>query len=197
VNAGAQFAAVILAAGASSRMGRPKPLLRFEGETFLDRLVGRFAGIAQPVRVVLGYGADQVRAGVAHGRSIEFVINPDPSRGMLSSLQRGLAGLPVETDGAFFMPVDLPHLRRTTVEALAAANGPLVIPAYCGRHGHPVRASRAIISELLALPWTAKASDVIHRHRAVFLDVDDPGVLYDIDTPADYEALVGERAEQP
>ena len=186
-----QLAAVILAAGESSRMGRPKPLLRYQGVTFLDRLISCFTGVASPIVVVLGYAAAEIRAGVESGDRVEFVVNPDPSRGMLSSLQCGLATLPQPADGVFFMPADLPRLRRSTVEKLAAAAGPLVIPRFDGRNGHPVRVSADIARELLGLPITAKASDVIHRHRAAFLDVDDPGVLYDVDTPAEYDALVG------
>lgn len=197
MNADPQFAAVILAAGASSRMGRPKPLLLFHGETFLDRLIGCFAGIASPVRVVLGYRAAEVRAGIVRGNEAEFVINPDPARGMLSSLQCGLLDLPAGIAAVFFMPVDLPALRRTTIDTLAAAPGSLLIPRCNGRNGHPVRISRTIVGELLAAPLTAKASDVIHRHRAVFIDVDDPGVIHDVDTPADYEMLVAGRAGQP
>ena len=190
-----QLAAVILAAGESSRMGRPKPLLRYEEKTFLDRSISCFAGLVSPIVVVLGYQADQIRAGIESGHRAQFVVNPDPSRGMLSSLQCGLASLPEHLDAVFFMPADLPRLRRDTAETLASEAGPLVIPRFEGRNGHPVRLTLGVARELLALPLTAKPSDVIHRHRAAYIDVDDPGVLHDIDTPAEYEALVG-AAEQ-
>lgn len=185
-----KLAAVILAAGASSRMGRPKALLQFAGETFLDRLIAGFDGIAEQTVVVLGFDAGTIRTGIARARDAHFVVNPDPSRGMLSSLQCGLAALPKDVGGVFFMPVDLPEVRRSTIEQLAKTAGPLVIPVFRGRHGHPVRVSEAIVSELLELPLTAQARDVIHRHDAVFVEVDDAGVLHDVDTPAEYDALV-------
>ena len=196
VNDQPQLAAIILAAGQSSRMGRPKPLLRYQGQTFLDRLISCFTGLASPIVVVLGYQSDEVRAGIERGDAVEFVLNTDPGRGMLSSLQCGLANLPGHLDGVFFMPADLPQLRRSTIQTIASTPGPLVIPRFDGRNGHPVRVSTDIVREVLALPVTAKASDVIHRNRATFVDVDDAGVLEDIDTPADYEALVGAAERQ-
>ena len=83
------IAGIILAAGASSRMGTPKALLDYRGETFLDRLIRVLGAVCDPVIVVLGYHAEQIRAGV-NGR-VQFVVNPTPTRGQLSSLQTGLA----------------------------------------------------------------------------------------------------------
>jgi molybdenum cofactor cytidylyltransferase len=180
-------AAVILAAGASSRMGRPKPLLQFEGQTFLDSLIQRFEGICEPIIVVLGYAADEVRSGIARSAQVEIVGNPAPERGMLSSLQCGVARVPHD---ALFTPVDLPGISRATIETLASTEGPVVIPAYKGRKGHPVRVSRDVIAELLALPVGAQARDALRRHDAQLIAVDDPRILHDVDTPADYYALL-------
>jgi molybdenum cofactor cytidylyltransferase len=185
-----QPAAVILAAGASSRMGRPKPLLEFEGETFLDRLITRFSATCRPVIAVLGYGADLVRAGIVYGDRVEIVINPAPERGMLSSLQCGLRCVPADVESVLFTPVDLPSIRASTVENLIRTPAEVAIPLCDGRKGHPVRVSRQIVEELLALPVDAQASDVIHRHRAHFVETGDPGILHDVDTPKDYEALL-------
>jgi len=190
VNPVLEPAALILAAGASSRMGRPKPLLKLEGETFLDRLIIRFSGICGPVIVVLGYGAEQVRAGIAHGDLAEIVINPAPERGMLSSLQCGLRHAPADVEAVLFTPVDLPSIQPATIALLARTQATVAIPLFEGRKGHPVRVSRQVMDELLALPQEAKASDVIHRHSADLIDTGDPGILYDVDTPKDYEALV-------
>jgi molybdenum cofactor cytidylyltransferase len=185
--------AIILAAGASSRMGRPKPLLELNGETFLDRLIGRFSGICSPITVVLGYEANRIRAGIRNVGGARFVVNPAPERGMLSSLQCGLASLPADAEAALFTPADLPSIQSSTIAAVAASNAATIaIPRCGGRNGHPVRISRAIVAELLALPEGAQAREVLHRHRGetLFLDVDDPGILHDVDTPADYEELI-------
>jgi molybdenum cofactor cytidylyltransferase len=192
-------AAIILAAGASSRMGRPKPLLSLDGETFLDRLIARYSGICSPVTVVLGHDAGRIRAGIRQAATAKFVVNPLPERGMLSSLQCGLASLPDDVDAVLFTPADLPSILSSTIAAVAASDAAITIPRRGGRNGHPVRVSRTIAAELLSLPADAQARDVLHRHRpeTLFLDVDDPGILYDVDTPADYEALAAGSGARP
>ncbi len=104
------IAGIILSAGASSRMGTPKALLEFHGETFLDRLIRLFseAGVA-PI-VVLGHHAEQIRSGIQRAADATFVVNPDPARGMLSSLQCGLEAIPEQTEAVMFLPVDHPNL---------------------------------------------------------------------------------------
>ena len=94
------IAAIILAAGASSRMGSPKALLEYRGETFADRLIRVLSGVCDPVIVVTGRHHKAIRAGV-RGKAC-FVVNPDPDRGQLSSLQRALAEVPAECGGDFF-----------------------------------------------------------------------------------------------
>jgi molybdenum cofactor cytidylyltransferase len=193
----AAIAGLILAGGASRRMGTPKALLTIQGQTFLDRLIGLFAPICDSVMVVLGHDFESV-----WGRSptcqdgLTFTINPDPERGMLSSLQCGLNELPANAAGVIFTPVDYPSFQSATLSRIAAAfrgrASDVVIPVYRGRNGHPVCVSRRIVQELLALPATAQARDVIrqHRERTCFVDVEDPGVVVDIDTPDDYARLL-------
>lgn len=123
-----KLAGLILAAGASSRMGRPKPLLELEGETFLDRLIGLLAAHCSPVLVVLGHAAEAVQAGLRRAAEARFVINADYRRGQLSSLQCGLRGLPSDADGVLFTLVDLPAVQAATIERLALAAGALARP---------------------------------------------------------------------
>ena len=186
----ADIAGVILAAGASSRMGCPKALLEYQGESFLRRLSGMLAGVCGRVVVVLGYDAERV--GTAAPESVQTVINPAPERGMLSSLQCGLRAL--DAEAVLFLPVDYGGIGRSTVARVAAEAGTaeIVVPVFAGRHGHPVCVSRAISMELLALPETARAREVIRRHRSEtrYVMVDDPGVVNDVDTPEDYRALL-------
>jgi molybdenum cofactor cytidylyltransferase len=171
-------------------MGRPKPLLEFDGETFLDSLIQRFRGICSPIIVVLGYGADQVRSGIVGAGQVEFAINPAPERGMLSSLQCGLSRIPEDSGPVLFTTVDLPAISRTTIEILASGHAEVAIPTYEGRKGHPVCISRAVAVELMALPVEARADDILRRHEAKLIPVDDPNILHDVDTPGDYEALL-------
>jgi CTP:molybdopterin cytidylyltransferase MocA len=187
------IAGIILAAGASSRMGTPKALLDYRGETFLGRLIRVLGGVCDPVIVVLGYHADEIRPGVRGART---VVNPDPSRGQLSSLQTALAEVPKDAEGFLFVPVDCPAVEpetvRRIVEALRSPEKPfLVIPRCDGHRGHPVCARRELIAEFLALPSEGQAKEVVHRHadRTHFLDTADAGVLSDIDDPEAYRIL--------
>jgi molybdenum cofactor cytidylyltransferase len=191
----APIAAIILSGGDSRRMGSPKALLRFQNETFLDRLIRIFSKVCHPIIVVVGRHADPIRSGIERGRDVLFAENPDPDRGMLSSLQCGLALAPQEA-AAMFLPVDHPHLEESTIKILAARfrsdHAPVTVPTYLGEHGHPVCIAAAIVAELLALPPQAKASDVIHRHVAntVYIEVPDPAVVTDVDDPAAYAELL-------
>jgi molybdenum cofactor cytidylyltransferase len=199
VSPGPKIAGIILSGGASRRMGTPKALLRFQNATFLDRLIGLFSAICDPIIVVVGLHADNIRSGIERGRDVLFAVNPDPERGMLSSLQCGLALVPPDDAAAMFLPVDHPHLEISTLEALAARfhadRAPVIVPTYAGEHGHPVCIARPVIDELLALPVDAKASDVIHRHvlKTVYVEVADPAVVTDIDDPSAYADLLAQH----
>jgi len=189
------IAGIILAAGASSRMGTPKALLDYRGETFVGRLVRVLGTACKPVIVVLGYHADALQKQVPP--TARIVINPDPSRGQLSSLKTALETLPQEADGFAFIPVDSPAVEESTVAALARAfehRKPatlFVIPRQSGKRGHPVVAARAIANEFLALPPTAEAREVVHAHvdRTEYVDVDDAGIFTDVDDPEAYRRL--------
>lgn len=189
------IAGVILAAGASSRMGSPKALLDYRGETFVGRLVRVLSPVCDPVIVVLGYHAEKIRPAI-DPRAIA-VINPEPERGQLSSLQTALAELPEGSEGFMFVPVDCPAAEPATVARVAEvfrgrdAAFHFVVPQYRGKHGHPVCASREIAAEILALPSTAQARDVVHRHvpDTLYIDVEDAGILTDVDDPERYRQL--------
>ena len=192
----AKIAGIILSGGASRRMGTPKALLRFQNETFLDRLIRVFGRVCDPVIVVVGQHADPIRAGIERGGEVLFAVNPDPERGMLSSLQCGLAVVPATTVAAMFSPVDHPNVEASTLETLAARfrteRAPVTVPTYLGEHGHPVCIARSLIDEFLALPADAKASDVIHRHvaRTSYIEVTDQAIVTDVDDPAAYADLL-------
>jgi len=187
-------AGLILAAGESRRMGSPKALLEYRGETFLDRLIGLFGLHCSPVIAVLGSQAEEIRAGLRRGGEACLVENTDYRRGQLSSLQCGLRALPGEADVLLTL-VDHPALSSDTIVALLAAPpAPLRIPRYTGRRGHPILFSRILTHEFLALPGTAAARDVVNRHatESAYVDVDDSGVLADIDDAAAYVRLLAE-----
>lgn len=176
-------------------MGSPKALLDYRGETFVARLARVLGKECQPVIVVLGYDADVLRERMPAG--VQIVVNPDPSRGQLSSLQTALAALPAESEGFAFIPVDSPAVAESTVAQLVSAftnreaSTLFVIPRQDGKRGHPVFAAKSTAVEFLALPPTSKASEVVHAHvdRTKYEDVSDPGILADVDDPDAYQRL--------
>jgi molybdenum cofactor cytidylyltransferase len=180
-------------------MGTPKALLRFQNETFLDRLIRLFSGVVNPVIVVLGHQSDQIRSGIERAAEAIVAVNPDPERGMLSSLQCGLKALPAGTEAVMFTPVDHPNLQPATLEKLAGLfeteGAPVIVPTYDGQHGHPVCIARAVADELLELPPGGMASDVIHKYvgRTRYIAVDDPAVTTDVDDPEAYAGLLAQR----
>ncbi len=192
------IAAVVLAAGESSRMGRDKALLPFRGSTFLEEIVSTlWQAQVKKMVVVLGHHAKQVQASVKLGDT-EVVGNPRYREGQTSSLQAGLLALNEEVEGILLCLVDHPFISvslvRKLTEAFQKQKSPAVIPTYRGKHGHPVIFSRALFSEFKALGPNEGANVVARRHRAetAFVEVDDARILRDVDTVADYEKLIAE-----
>jgi molybdenum cofactor cytidylyltransferase len=185
-------AGIILAAGESRRMGFPKALLRYQDQTFLDRLTGLFQHRCSPVLVVLGAHADRIREAVV--RPATFVLNPNYSRGMITSLQCGLRAVPPESEAVLLTLVDHPAVAAETIDRiLDIPAGLLRVPRHAGRRGHPIWFSRELIPEFLAVTESGAARDVVRAHASdtEFLDLDDPGILADIDDPIEYGKLTG------
>lgn len=183
-------------------MGRSKPLLTWRGETFLDRLISVLSAHCRPVIAVLGEEAAAVQTSIRRAGEAQLVLNSAFREGQLSSLQCGLRAVPEDSSGVAMTLVDLPAVRPETMAELAASfqgrRAPLVVPRYQGRRGHPVLFDRGIAAELLSLPAGSQAKTVIHRHleRAFFVDVEDPGIVEDIDTPEAYQRLLASGVEQ-
>jgi len=175
-------------------MGSPKALLEFQGETFLDRLIGLFSRRCSPVIAVLGAQCETVRAGLRRSAGAVLVQNPDFHQGQLSSMQCGLRAVPAGAEGVLFTLVDHPAVAPATLDALLGCNSPepLRIPRVAGRRGHPIWISKSLIPEFLALPAGSSARDVVTRHagRIAYIEVDDPGILGDVDDPAAYARLL-------
>lgn len=188
-----KLAALILAAGESRRMGFPKALLTYRGETFVDRLVGLFSPYGRPV-VVLGADADRIRSLMMRAAEAEIVLNPDYLRGQMSSMQCGLRAVAPEAEAVLFTLVDHPAVEPATIGQLVRGAPPLLrIPRYSGRRGHPILIGRPLLGEFLALAGSSTARDVVHSHleQVEHVDVEDPGIIADIDDMADYSALSG------
>ncbi len=191
------FATVILAAGASSRMGRPKMLLPWGATTVLGHLLAQWQQMGAAQIAVVSSADDQAisaeldRIGFARGPRI---VNPDPSRGMFSSIQcaaRWPGWNPALTHWAVALG-DQPHLANDTLRAVAAFSASqfdkICQPARDGRPRHPVFLPRPAFEALAqANHPTLKEFLAAHASEVRLMEVKDPGLDLDLDTPEDYE----------
>ncbi|HEY7444720.1 MAG TPA: nucleotidyltransferase family protein [Vicinamibacterales bacterium] len=193
--------AIVLAAGASTRMGRPKALLPLGGETFLSRIVKTLRDAeVDDLLVVIGHEGAMITASLAPlAFPVRVVENPDYSRGQLSSLQAGLrAADRPGVRGVLVTLVDLPLISSSTVRAVLDAyrrhpTAAIVRPVDGNRHGHPVVFDRQLFIELRAGDPAIGAKPIVQAHREaiVGVPVTDEGAFVDIDTPDEYERLIG------
>lgn len=192
-----RVAGVVPCAGASTRMGTSKALLDAGGRSFLAAVVGSlFGGGCDPVVVVVGPGQeDERRRATAAGALV--LDNPDPGEGPITSLRLALAALGEQVDGVAFCPVDHPMVRPETVaellDAFTGGGAPVVLPVHQDRGGHPTLFRHTIFAELADPALEGGARTVVRRHlqQAIQLQVDDAGVVTDIDTPEAYRAAMG------
>jgi 4-nitrophenyl phosphatase len=195
-----QIAGVVLAAGGSTRFGQPKQLLDWQGTP----LVAHAADVAlaadlDPVLIVLGAHAESVRAAL-NDRPVHPVMNWRWADGLSTSVQTGLAMLPPTVDGALFIQCDqpllTPDLLRRLVDRHEEAAAPIVHPSIDGRRGTPALFARSLFPELAAVSGDEGGRSLIERHQdqVATVEVDDPDLLADVDTPDDY-ARLRERAE--
>jgi molybdenum cofactor cytidylyltransferase len=193
------IAGIVLAAGASSRMGQDKALLRWGDKTFLEHLLAALRNAeTDPVRVVLGANADQVQKKISLGAG-EAVLNPDWQKGMLSSLIAGLNSLPTDVEAAVVCLVDHPCVSSTLIRMLIEnfrTGGKLIaIPTYQGRRGHPVLFSATLFDELRAAPLEVGARHVVRRHADDILELptEEEGVLLNTNDRTAYEKILSKQ----
>jgi molybdenum cofactor cytidylyltransferase len=195
----ASLAAIVLAAGASRRMGSPKAALPVGDATMLGRVLLALGDGWGAAMVVVGSPhEDAVAAAIPAGSTVRVVVNPAPERGQLSSLKVGLrhvlASAP-RVRGAVVALADHPSVRAETIDTLVAAacdgSHPIVLPTHGGRRGHPIVLLRPVWDELLSTPDTGSARVVVRRDstRVCEVPVPDAGILLDVDTPSDLAAL--------
>jgi molybdenum cofactor cytidylyltransferase len=191
---------LLLAAGESRRMGSPKALLRYQGQTFIERICSAFlaAGVDELI-VVLGARAEELRRALPVHPDLRTVVNSRYFQGQLSSLMVGIGALSPDSEAVVANLVDHPLVSAATIKALIdsfrAAPLPILVASYQGRRGHPVLFSSHIYGEILAAPLDQGAKVVVRKDpsRVRELPLDDPGILADIDTPEDYQRYVGTR----
>ena len=192
------LAGIVLAAGYSRRMGSFKPMLPLGHSTVLQTAVHALLDAGVPdVVVVTGHRADDLRPAI-EALGVRTTHNPDYPGGMYTSVRAGAAALSPRANAFFLLPCDIPLVRPSTVEALAEARESAGAPPVCypvleGRRGHPPLISTRLVPEVLAVsdpPGGLRALLRPHASEAVHLDVDDPGVTMDLDTPGAYQRMV-------
>jgi len=190
------IAGLVLAAGESSRMGADKALLTYRGRTFLEGILAILHEAAvERVAVVLGHHAEEIQRTV-NLRSVQVVINRDYRRGQTSSLQAGLQALASpDLEAVVLCLVDHPAVPVEVVKRLLASfrqsPAPVVIPTFQGQRGHPVLIGRALLEELLRLSPEEGANTVMQKHRGTtqFVEVEEPGILLDVDDEETYRRI--------
>ena len=190
--------AVVLSAGESSRMGRPKALLPIDGQTFIERIV---AALKQTkvgkIIVILGHNARELQSKISH-LPVEILINTDYKLGQLSSLQLAVRNLQpdLDCDGMLVHLVDHPYLAPALVEEMIRqfyeTKKRIIVPKFQGKRGHPVIFSNALFDEILSAPMEEGAKAVVNAHRAETLEIEteEEGIAVDIDTPELYQQHV-------
>ena len=183
--------AIVPAAGSAERFGGKKLLAQVDGEPLLDRTIAALLeGGADQIIVVVAPDAEELTHDVnafADAR-VWPVVNPDPSRGMFSSLQAGMAE--AEGDALLVLPADMPFVQPATVRLLLEAfakTSAIVSPRFNGKRGHPVILPPGLRDEIRAADPLLTLHDILKRHpdQRVDLEVQDRGVVRDVDRPQD------------
>lgn len=191
-----KLAAVILAAGYSSRMGDLKPLLKFGDKTALEILTETFMqGNIDDIIVVVGFNADKIIES-SKNLDVKWVINPDYDSGMYSSIKEAVKAMDKDTEGFFLIPVDVPVINKHTVESLKMefekGEKGIIYPTFDGAKGHPPIISAKYKYIILNDFAPGGLRNLLNKYAgdAVEVPVYDYGTQLDMDTPSDYIKLV-------
>jgi molybdenum cofactor cytidylyltransferase len=191
-----RVSAVILAAGTSTRMGRAKQLLPLGGTTVLAQTIENVcsAGLDEII-LVLGASAEAIRRQLPQSliACLKVVVNHAYGQGMASSLCEGLSRVDPRSDAALIILGDQPFIQPQTLHRIMdgyrGARAQIVIPSYQGNRGNPVLLDRSVFSEVMALEGDTGCRAIFPNHLSAILkvEVEDPGILLDIDSQDDYE----------
>jgi len=192
---GQRLAAIILSAGFSSRMEEFKPLLPLSNSTIVEAAISIFvqAGISD-ITVVLGHRADDIKP-ILDRLHVRWAVNEKYKDGMFSSILAGLRALGSKIGAVFLLPVDIPLVQSATVEKIAAAyknlGAHIFYPTYNKQRGHPPLIPSFLFQDIMSSDGAGGLQALLERHDAEALEIDvpDEGILFDVDTRADYERM--------
>ena len=178
---------VILAAGASSRIGMFKPALPIGDTTMIGHCIQGMSEVCQRIIVVGGNEFGKLRLLVEGLANIECVENSSYQKGMFTSVKTGLSR--VHGDRCFVLPADVPLVPRRVYRHMLTVDKDVIVPAFHGRHGHPVCLSKAILPRILSEPDESIFRDILRSIGVHALDVDAEEILMDVDTSEDYDLI--------
>jgi molybdenum cofactor cytidylyltransferase len=197
---GRNIAAVVLAAGRSTRMGAVNKMLAEIGGKPLVRIAAEqaLASRAKPVIVVTGHERERVERALS-GLPVRFVHNPDYADGLAGSVKTGIGAVPAESDGAIVCLGDMPQVDSGLIDNLLAAFDPergalVVVPSIDGRRGNPVVWARRFFNDLMAITGDIGARHLIGQYAEAVIEVPLVGkaALTDVDTPESFSAVKAE-----
>lgn len=186
------YAAVILAAGESSRFGSPKILLEWKGEPLIHYLCRKTVEIGlNPVRLVLGAHIKKARE-IVHDLPVEVILNSRWQDGMSQSFKCGVINLPADCNGVVMILADQPYLDKRLISTLISmTEADVVIPTYKGEKGHPVLWGKQVFSRIQKLKPHQPPREALKNINVKYVDWDNPLILKDIDTVEDYSEIRG------
>jgi molybdenum cofactor cytidylyltransferase len=187
--------AIILAAGYSSRANAFKMTLQLGQMTVLEQTISKFEGLCSRVIVVAGFKAELIQEEIAkicnknaYSFQIKFVYNENFNQGMFTSIQKGCNEVNAQT--FFITPGDCPLVKKETVQLIAEHKGSVVIPSFHYKGGHPIKLSSEVKQKILETNPESNLRVVLDGYEKEYMNVDDPGVIMDVDTLEDYQKAI-------
>lgn len=187
--------AIVLAAGYSSRANAFKMTLPMGQMSVLEQTISKFEGLCSRVIVVAGFQAEIIQEEIvkiisenAYSFQIKFVYNENFDQGMFHSIQKGCSEVNAPT--FFITPGDCPLVKKETVKLLAKHKGNVVIPSFDYKGGHPIKLSSEVKQKILETDPESNLRVVLGGYEKQYMNVDDAGVLMDVDTPEDFQKAI-------
>ena len=192
---------IILAAGESKRMGRPKMLLPWENSTILETVVWKaLSSRSEGVLVVLGADRNKIERLIWRA-PVRSVYNEDFAKGMLSSVRTGLKNIPAKAEAAVIALGDQPHIPQESfdllIDSYKTSEKGILLPTFRGRRGHPILIDMKYREEIFQMEESLGLKGILRAHPDDILEVpiNDPGILKDIDTAEDYNSMLSGDSE--
>lgn len=178
---------IVLAAGLSSRAGTNKLTLDVYGKTVIEQCILGMYDICSRIIVVGGHRIEDIKHILYNYPKVKLIYNEDYLSGMFSSIKKGMEN--IRESRFFLIPGDYPLISIKTYKDMIAIDKDIVIPVYNGKRGHPLLMKSYLIDEILKNSFYKTLRDFIAVKESTFINIDDPGILIDIDTMEDYNRI--------